>query len=99
GFRRACNGRRPVVECPERTSKGGKAMIRRYVAIAGLALVAAFGGPGRAAAQETLKIGLVMPMTGALANPGREVVDGAKLYMAQHGDVVAGKKIQLIVKD
>ena len=77
----------------------GKAVIHRYFAIAGLTIVAALGGPGRAAAEDTIKIGLVMPMTGALAAPGREVVDGVKLYMAQHGDVVAGKKIELIVKD
>jgi branched-chain amino acid transport system substrate-binding protein len=40
-----------------------------------------------------------MPSTGILAAPGREVVDAVKLYMAQHGDTVAGKKIQLIVRD
>ena len=51
------------------------------------------------AAQDTVKIGLVMPLTGILAAPGREVVDAVKLYMAQHGDTVAGKKIQLIVRD
>ena len=53
----------------------------------------------RAAAQEPVKVGLVMPMTGALAAAGRETVDGAKLYMAQHGDKVAGRTIVLIVKD
>jgi branched-chain amino acid transport system substrate-binding protein len=30
---------------------------------------------------------------------GKAVVDGARLYMQQHGDAVAGRKIQLIVKD
>jgi branched-chain amino acid transport system substrate-binding protein len=54
---------------------------------------------GGAAAQDTVKIGLVMPMTGALASNGREAVAAAKLYIAQHGDIVAGKKIELIVKD
>jgi branched-chain amino acid transport system substrate-binding protein len=54
---------------------------------------------GSGTAQDTVKIGLVMPMTGTLAAAGRETVDGAKLYMAQHGDTVAGKKIVLIVRD
>ncbi len=54
---------------------------------------------GGAAAQDAVKIGLVMPMTGALASNGREAVAAAKLYIAQHGDTVAGKKIELIVKD
>ncbi len=56
-------------------------------------------GAGHAAAQDVLKIGLVMPMTGVLAAVGRQSVAGARLYVAQHGDVVAGRKIQLIVKD
>src|ERR1700691_2419829 len=52
-----------------------------------------------AGAQDAIKLGLVMPMTGVLASNGREAVDAAKLYMAQHGDTVAGRKIELIVKD
>jgi len=73
--------------------------VHEYVAIAGLAIAAAAIGARDAGAEDTIKIGLVMPMTGALSAPGREVVDGAKLYMAQHGDTVAGKKIELIVRD
>jgi branched-chain amino acid transport system substrate-binding protein len=54
---------------------------------------------GSAAAQNTVKIGMVMPLTGTLANAGKQVVAGARLYMAEHGDTVAGKHIELIVKD
>jgi branched-chain amino acid transport system substrate-binding protein len=50
-------------------------------------------------AQETAKIGLVLPLTGGLAPVGKQVEAGAKLYMQQHGDKVAGKKVDLIVKD
>lgn len=49
--------------------------------------------------QDTIKIGLVIPMTGASAAAGREISDAAKLYVAQHGDTVTGKKVELIVKD
>ena len=38
-------------------------------------------------------------MTGTSAATGREISAAAKLYMAQHGDTVAGKKIELIVRD
>jgi len=38
-------------------------------------------------------------MTGQQASTGRQIEAAAKLYMAQNGDTVAGKKIQLIVKD
>ncbi len=54
---------------------------------------------GPASAQDVVKIGVVVPMTGTSAATGREISDAAKLYMAQHGDTVAGKKIQLIVRD
>ena len=50
-------------------------------------------------AQETVKIGLILPMTGPFASTGRQIEAAAKLYMQQKGDTVAGKKIQLIVKD
>jgi branched-chain amino acid transport system substrate-binding protein len=54
---------------------------------------------GSALAQETLKVGLILPMTGPFASTGRQIEAAVKLYMQQKGDTVAGKKIQLIVKD
>lgn len=54
---------------------------------------------GSAAAQEVVKVGVVVPMTGTSAAVGREIEAGAKLYMAQHGDTIAGKKIELIIRD
>ena len=54
---------------------------------------------GAAVAQDTIKIGIVAPMTGTSAAVGREISDAAKLYVAQHGDTVAGKKIELIIRD
>ncbi len=74
-------------------------MRHQHFVVAGLAIALTAVGARGAAAQDTIKVGLVMPMTGTVAAAGREAVDGAKLYMAQHGDAVAGKKIELIVKD
>jgi branched-chain amino acid transport system substrate-binding protein len=71
----------------------------KYFAIAGLAIATAALGSGRAAAQDTVKIGLVMPMTGTVGAAGQETVAAIKLYMAQHGDTVAGKKIELLIRD
>ena len=47
----------------------------------------------------SFKIGLILPMTGQQASTGRQIEAAARLYMAQNGDTVAGKKIELIVKD
>src|SRR5438105_5904252 len=52
-----------------------------------------------AMAQDNLKIGVVLPLTGGLAPVGKQVQAGIQLYMAQHGASVAGKKIDLIIKD
>jgi branched-chain amino acid transport system substrate-binding protein len=45
------------------------------------------------------KIGLILPMTGQQATTGRQIEAAAKLYMAQNGNMVAGKKVELIIKD
>jgi branched-chain amino acid transport system substrate-binding protein len=65
------------------------------------AVVAAFGvsGTDAAIAQDTVKIGIIMPLTGVLGPVGKQAMVGAKLFVAQHGTTVAGKKIELIIKD
>lgn len=51
------------------------------------------------AQDNVFKIGLILPMTGQQATTGRQIEAAARLYMAQNGDTVGGKKVQLIVKD
>jgi branched-chain amino acid transport system substrate-binding protein len=52
-----------------------------------------------ALAQEKFKIGLILPMTGPFASTGKQIEAAARLYIAQNGDTVGGKKVELIVKD
>lgn len=61
-------------------------------------LLAAFSTCGAFAA-DTVKVGLIMTMTGQQAAVGKQVVAAARLYMQQHGTTVAGKTIELIVRD
>ena len=49
--------------------------------------------------QDTVKIGLILPMTGQQASTGKQIDAAVKLYMAQNGTTVAGKKIEVILKD
>ena len=68
--------------------------------LSGLAAIVLASNVGTALAQDnTLKIGLVVPMTGPFASVGKQIEAAARLYMAQHGSSVAGKKVVLIVKD
>jgi len=64
-----------------------------------LAIAATALGIGSTGAQDTIKVGLVMPMTGTVGAAGQEVAAAIKLYMAQHGDTVAGKKIEILLRD
>ena len=50
-------------------------------------------------AQDTIKIGLIMSFSGQFADLGTMMDAGVKLYMKEHGDTVAGKKIEIIRKD
>ena len=52
-----------------------------------------------AAAEETLKIGLIVPLTGGQASTGKQLANAVKLYMSENGDTVAGRKIEVIVRD
>jgi branched-chain amino acid transport system substrate-binding protein len=52
-----------------------------------------------ALAQDTVKIGLILPMTGPFASTGRQIDGAVRLYMQQHGTTVAGKKVEVILKD
>ena len=54
---------------------------------------------GGALAQDSVKIGLILPMTGPQASTGKQIDAGVKLYMQQHGATVARKKIEVILKD
>jgi branched-chain amino acid transport system substrate-binding protein len=51
------------------------------------------------AADGTVKIGLIVPMTGGQASTGKQLDNAVKLYIEQHGDTVAGNKIEVILKD
>lgn len=74
-------------------------MQKRSIIRAAIA-AALLGASALALAQDNVfKIGLILPMTGPFASTGKQIEAAAKLYMAQNGASVAGKKVELIVKD
>jgi branched-chain amino acid transport system substrate-binding protein len=73
-------------------------MISRY-SMLGAALGAALLAAPAQADDNTVTIGMILPMTGPQASTGKQERAGAELYMQEHGDTVAGKKIVLEVKD
>jgi branched-chain amino acid transport system substrate-binding protein len=55
--------------------------------------------PAAAAAQETVKIGFSVPLTGPFSENGKQMVAAIKIFTEQRGSVVAGRKIEVIVRD
>jgi branched-chain amino acid transport system substrate-binding protein len=62
------------------------------------AVVVLLGGVS-SSAQEVVKIGLLMTYSGQFTDAAAQMDHGIALYMKEHGDTVAGKKIELIRKD
>jgi branched-chain amino acid transport system substrate-binding protein len=54
---------------------------------------------GAASAQGTVKIGVIAEFSGPFADYGAQILGGMKAYLKQNGDVFAGKKIEIVVKD
>jgi branched-chain amino acid transport system substrate-binding protein len=74
-------------------------MQKRHFLTATAAAAALLASASVLAQDNTFKIGLILPMTGQQATTGRQIEAAARLYMAQNGSTVAGKKVELIVKD
>src|SRR6202048_5011991 len=65
-------------------------------AIIGAAML---GAAGTLQAQGVVRLGMVAEFSGPFAQYGQQMLGGMKAYMKQHGDTVAGKKIEIVQKD
>lgn len=63
------------------------------------AVLAPAAAPLPAMAQESVKVGLILPMSGPSNSTGRQQDAAVKLFLQQNGDRVAGRKIEVIVRD
>ena len=72
-------------------------MVRSYFLVAAVALGLCV--PVAVRADDVVKIGFILPMTGQQQSTGKQEAAAIKLYQAQHGDAVAGKKIEVIIRD
>src|SRR5277367_2740886 len=73
-------------------------MLRNYF-FAAVAVVLGLSATDGASAEDTVKIGFILPMTGQQQSTGKQESAAIKLFMAQHGDMVAGKKVEVIIRD
>src|SRR5688572_23676785 len=64
-----------------------------------IVLAAALFGVSTATAQDSVKVGLILPMTGPFTSTGKQIDAAVRLYVQQNGATVAGKKVEVILKD
>ena len=67
-------------------------MIRNFVAAFALLAVSSAGA-------QPIKIGLIMPYSGQFADAATQMDNAIKLYMREHGETVAGRKLEIIRRD
>ncbi len=75
-----------------------RSRLPRYV-VALAAAGAVMAGAAVANAQDTVKIGVILPMTGPFQSTGWQANAAINLFLKQKGSTVAGKKIQVILKE
>lgn len=73
--------------------------VRRTILGGMLGLALAASTSGFALAQEAVKVGLILPMTGPFASTGRQIDAAVKLFLAKEGAVHGGRKLEVILKD
>ena len=71
----------------------------RLIILASLALLASVGFPREAAAQAPIKIGFLAPLSGAIAQAGKDMYSGCELYWEESGWQMAGRKLEVILED
>jgi branched-chain amino acid transport system substrate-binding protein len=70
-----------------------------FRSIPGVLATLALAAAGAVQAQTPIKIGVLVPLSGPQAEYGAQITAGMKVYMKEAGDVVAGRKIQLVTRD
>ena len=73
--------------------------MKRVAAGLSLPILALILAAGPAHAEDPIKIGVLVAQSGPFADYGQEMINGMNLYLAQHGDTIAGRKLQFITKD
>jgi branched-chain amino acid transport system substrate-binding protein len=75
-------------------------MFVRLICAFALSVIIGLGGVAVGSAEDdTFKVGAVLPMTGPFQSTGAEAIAGINLFLQQHGTAVAGRKVEVIVRN
>jgi branched-chain amino acid transport system substrate-binding protein len=95
-----CRIKQPHVQqtASRATNKYRRITMQRHL-LAGIFAFATGVAATASHAEDTVKIGIILSYSGQFADTAAQLDNGIKLYVKQHGDMVAGKKIEFIRKD
>src|SRR5262249_7159040 len=71
----------------------------RALVVVLLGLWALLDAPALAGAQGPIKIGFISPISGAIAQAGKDMYSGCELYWQETGWQMAGRKLEVILED
>ena len=72
---------------------------RAASAVAAAAIIAGFTTSAQAQDKGPIRIGFLPPITGPLASPGAEMVNGFRLFWEQAGMTAGGRKVEIVTGD
>src|SRR6202789_2928146 len=82
-----------------RQQKSMEERMKRLLAAGAVGIVLAAASVTAGNAEDTVKVGLILSYSGQFADTAAQMDNAIKLYVKQHGDTVAGKRLEFIRKD
>jgi branched-chain amino acid transport system substrate-binding protein len=73
--------------------------MRRVMPAVVLALLATLGIAGAARAQGSIRIGFLAPLSGAIAQAGKDMYSGCELFWEESGWQLGGRKLEVVLED
>ncbi len=73
--------------------------MRLLIAIVSLVIVSSLGLASEAIAQGPVRIGFLAPLSGAIAQAGKDMYSGCELFWEESGGQLAGRKLEVILED
>jgi branched-chain amino acid transport system substrate-binding protein len=74
-------------------------MTKKMLSLGAFALAVAFSLPAHAEAGGPIKLGFLTVKSGALAAGGKQMEEGLRLFLKERNNMVAGRKVELVVAD
>jgi branched-chain amino acid transport system substrate-binding protein len=77
----------------------GEEPVKKQLKVWCIAALAALGVITAAHAEDPIKVGVIIPMTGPFQSSGKEIEAAINAFTQKKGDIVAGRRIEFVIRD